>query len=62
MKTNVGTVDRIARIVLGVALIALALFAPPQIEWKWIGFLGVVPILTAVVGWCPAYTLFGVRT
>ncbi len=55
---NMGSADRIARIVLGIVLIALALtgaFSP----WGWIG---IVPLATAAVGFCPLYTLLGVRT
>ena len=62
MTKNVGSVDRIVRIVAGLALIAFALFGPAEIGWKWVGFIGVVPILTAFVGVCPAYSLFGIRT
>jgi predicted RND superfamily exporter protein len=55
---NIGSTDRIARIVLGVVLIALALtgvFSP----WGWIGL---VPLVTAIVGVCPIYSIFGMRT
>ena len=62
MTRNVGSVDRIVRIVAGLALIAFALFGPAEIGWKWVGFIGVVPILTAFAGVCPAYSLFGIRT
>ena len=55
---NVGTVDRVVRIVVGLLLIALV-FVGPQTAWGWIG---VVPLLTALVGFCPAYRLFGIRT
>ena len=55
---NVGTIDRVARVVVGLALIALV-FVGPQTPWGWIG---VVPLLTALVGFCPAYRLFGIRT
>ena len=58
MNTNIGNVDRIARIVVGVVLIALV-FVGPQTPWGWIGL---VPLVTGLIGWCPAYTLFGVRT
>ncbi|MDO8606237.1 MAG: DUF2892 domain-containing protein [Phaeospirillum sp.] len=55
MNKNVGGIDRIARIVIGLVLIVLAAthVIPP---WGW---LGVIPLLTAAIGWCPAYTLFG---
>ena len=62
MEKNVGSADKIARIVLGIALIAFALMGPADIGWKWVGWIGVVPILTAVMGWCPAYSLIGLRT
>jgi hypothetical protein len=55
MKTNVGGIDRILRIVLGVALIALTLTGTIGV-WGWIG---VVPLLTAAIGFCPLYTVLG---
>jgi len=58
MKTNVGKLDKILRIVGGVALIASAVmgyFTP----WGWIG---IVPLATALLGWCPAYRLFGISS
>ncbi|MCW5681058.1 MAG: DUF2892 domain-containing protein [Xanthobacteraceae bacterium] len=60
---NVGMADRVARIVLGLALLAFALgYIFPATGFNWLGWIGVVPILTALIGWCPAYTLFGVTT
>ncbi len=58
MNKNVGTVDRIVRIVSGGALIAYAVYNPSA----WWGWIGVVPVLTALVGYCPAYSLIGVKT
>ena len=58
MGKNVGTVDRVLRIVVGLILIALV-FVGPQTPWGWIG---VVPIVTALIGWCPAYRVLGIRT
>jgi hypothetical protein len=58
MQTNIGTLDRIVRIVAGLALIALV-FVGPRTPWGWVG---VVPLFTALIGWCPAYTLFGIKT
>lgn len=55
---NVGSADKIARLVVGALLIILALMG--QIGW-W-GWIGVIPIATALMGWCPAYTLFGIKT
>lgn len=57
MKTNVGGFDKIARIVAGIALIAWALMGGPL--WAWIG---VVPLATGLLGWCPAYSLLGLNT
>ena len=59
---NMGSVDRILRIVAGIALIAFALVGPADLTWKWIGWIGVVPIVTALIGWCPAYTILGIKT
>jgi len=58
MQTNVGSVDRVVRVVGGVALIALA-FTGTVGAW---GYIGIVPILTAAIGWCPAYMPFGINT
>lgn len=58
MKTNMGKIDRILRAILGIGLISLA-FVGPQTPWGWIG---VIPLITALVGWCPAYLPFGIST
>ena len=58
MKTNMGKIDRILRAILGIGLIGLA-FVGPQTPWGWIG---VIPLITALVGWCPAYLPFGIST
>ncbi len=55
MKSNVGGIDRILRIVIGLVLIALAVTGTIGV-WGWIG---VVPLATALFGFCPAYTLLG---
>ena len=55
MKTNVGGIDRILRIVVGLLLIALTLTGTIGV-WGWIG---VVPLATAAFGFCPLYTVFG---
>lgn len=58
MSCNVGTIDRALRIIAGLALIGLA--ATNTIgAWGWIGLL---PLITGVVGYCPAYTLLKIRT
>ena len=55
MKANVGTIDRTLRIVVGLALIGLAVAG----TIGWWGYLGVVPLLTGIVRVCPAYAIFG---
>ncbi len=63
MTINVGIFDRIARIVVGGALIAFALgYLASGTGWNWVGWIGVVPILTALIGNCPAYSILGVST
>lgn len=57
MKSNVGGIDRILRIVVGLALVAWAAMGGPV--WAWIG---VLPIATGSLGWCPAYLPFGLST
>lgn len=58
MSTNIGLIDRILRVALGLFLISLVLWGP-QTAW---GFIGIVPLLTAFVGFCPVYRLLGIRT
>ena len=62
MTPNVGGIDKILRIVVGLALIAFALLAPATLSWKWIGWIGVVPLLTGLFNFCPAYTLLGINS
>lgn len=57
MTANVGTVDRALRAVAGLVLLALAVFGG-----QWWGWIGVVPLLTAFVGFCPAYRILGLST
>lgn len=58
MTKNMGTADRTIRAIVGVVLLALV-FVGPQTAWGWIG---VIPLATALMGNCPAYSLIGVRT
>lgn len=57
MKANVGGIDRILRIILGLAILGVGYY----FKSYW-GFVGLVPLLTAVVGFCPLYTLLGLST
>lgn len=58
MKANVGGIDRILRVVVGLVLIALAATGTVGV-WGWIG---VVPLLTGVIRWCPVYPLLGISS
>ena len=58
MTKNVGGIDRILRIVVGLALIAAAATGTVGL---W-GYIGVVPLLTGLMGWCPPYAMFGFNT
>lgn len=61
--SNVGVIDRVLRIVAGIVLIGYALkIGFPETGWNWAGWIGVVPLLTGIFGFCPAYTLLGLST
>lgn len=57
MKKNMGTIDRFVRIVIGIVLITYGV-----LNQSWIGFIGLVPILTAFVRFCPLYAIIGIST
>lgn len=57
MKSNVGGADRIIRVILGVGIIAIGIYFK-----SWWGIIGIVPILTSAIGWCPAYIPFGISS
>lgn len=58
MKINEGTLDRALRVIVGLVLVVLAATGTVGL-WGWIGL---VPIATGLIGWCPAYTLLGINT
>ena len=57
MKRNIGKTDRIIRVVIGLIIIAVGAYFK-----SWWGAIGLLPILTAALGWCPPYALFGIST
>lgn len=57
MTKNVGKIDKIVRIVIGVTIIAFGI-----INASWLGIIGIVPLATATIGWCPLYCPLGVST
>ena len=60
MTKNVGSIERIIRIIAGLALIAWALLGSSSMAvWGWVG---IVPLLTGLVGWCPPYAIFGISS
>jgi len=58
MKANEGTIDRILRVILGLALISIV-FVGPQTPWGWVG---VIPLVTGLVGMCPLYAILGINS
>ena len=55
---NVGSVDKVVRLIAGVVLLSLIVVGP---KTMW-GLIGLVPLLTSLLGWCPAYNLIGMNT
>jgi hypothetical protein len=60
MKLNVGGIDKVVRIAAGVALLSLVVLLEGSI--RWIGLIGIVPLVTALVGFCPLYSILGINT
>jgi hypothetical protein len=58
MKPNEGTIDRVLRIAIGILLLSLT-YTHAIGTWGWIGM---VPLLTGLIGWCPLYTVLGIST
>jgi len=61
LKKNVGKIDRILRIVVGLALLAGFAFNPGG-SYSWLYLIGIIPLVTGLMGNCPAYSLFGMST
>lgn len=60
-KTNVGGLDRIVRIVVGVVALA-AFFFVGDAAWRWLLLIGIVPLATGLMAWCPLYAMLGLST
>ena len=60
MKVNVGSVDKVIRIILAVVLFSMYFVLDGN--WRYIALIGFVPLLTTLMSWCPLYTLLGVST
>ena len=57
MTCNIGKTERILRVIIGLVILSLA-FVGPQSPWAW---LGLVPVLTGLLGWCPPYAILGIN-
>ncbi len=62
MSVNIGIVDRCLRLIVGVALVAWALGYIPTVAPSPWGWIGLIPLVTSLFGYCPAYALLGVKT
>ena len=60
MNTNVGSVDRVIRVVLGLGLLSAVFWLEGSV--RWFGLIGLVPLLTAIFSICPLYTVLSIRT
>ena len=58
MKQNIHNIERVVRVVVGAAIVSLV-FIGPQSPWGW---LGLVPMATGLLGWCPPYAMLGINT
>ena len=58
MKKNIHSIERVVRVVAGLALMSLAFWGPSQ---SWF-LLGIIPVATGLIGWCPPYALLGIST
>jgi len=58
MRKNIHPVERAVRVIVGLGIVSLV-FVGPQTPWAW---LGLVPVATGLVGWCPPYALLGIST
>lgn len=58
MKQNIHNIERAVRVVAGLAIVSLV-FVGPQTPWAWLGLL---PVATGLIGWCPPYAMLGIST
>ena len=58
MTKNMGSADRVIRVVIGLVLLSLV-FVGPQTPWGWVG---IIPLVTAAIGVCPLYSIIGIKT
>ena len=58
MKKNIGSKERVIRVLAGLGIVSMAIVGP-QSPWA---FLGIIPLATGLIGWCPPYALLGIST
>lgn len=61
LKSNVGNIDRVLRVVAGLVLLAL-FFVYPDASWRYFTLIGIIPLFTGLFGTCPLYSIFGLST
>ena len=62
-KTNESMLDRGIRVVVGVVMLAIWFLFPTVLgDWNWLWLIGIIPLLTGLVGWCAIYQIFGMST
>jgi len=60
MIANVGSLDKSLRVILGIGLLSLTIFLDGNT--RWFGLIGILPLATVLLSWCPAYAIFGIKT
>lgn len=60
MKANVGSLDKVLRIIVGLGLLSLIFIL--EGNQRWFGLIGIVPLVTALIGWCPLYMILGINS
>jgi hypothetical protein len=60
MKANVGSVDRVIRIIIGIGILSFVLIL--QDNLRWVGLIGLIPLVTAMISWCPLYSFVGISS
>jgi len=60
MGSNIGHLDRIIRVTIGLLVLSIVLFVPTHA--RWFGLIGLLPLVTAILGECPLYTILGIST
>ncbi len=61
LKSNVGSIDRVLRVVAGLVLLAM-FFVYSDASWRYVTLIGIVPLFTGLFGTCPLYSIFGIST